>query len=209
MNVLEKIASGIGRSDDLPNKELAGEIIRQNQNQWVEQLIVNLKHKDKNIQSDCIKVLYEIGLQGGNHLIVPYYQDFADLLSSKNNRLVWGAMIALETISGLKTAEVFGHLESVLKAMECGSVITIDNGVGILAKLSADKRFAPKTFPLLLKQLQRCPAKQLPMYAEKAMVAIHSENRATFIALIEKRLPEMNKDSQRSRLKKILKKLQA
>jgi len=43
------------------------------------------------------------------------------------------------------------------------------------------------------------------MYAEKSVKAITSQNKPTFINLIEKRYNEMEKDSQKKRLDKVLK----
>lgn len=150
MGALDLIASTINRRDDEPNKALAKEISRSKRKEWVKELVENLKNKDKNIQSDCIKVLYEIGLGGSAGLIAPYYKEFADLLSSKNNRLVWGAMIAIDTISLEKHHEIFSLLPQLMVTIEKGSVITIDCGVSILAKLSTFKQYTDVTFPLLM-----------------------------------------------------------
>jgi hypothetical protein len=207
MGVLELIASAINRRDDEPNKALAKEIILTQRKEWVNELVVNLKNKDKNIQSDCIKVLYEIGLGVSAELIAPYYKEFADLLSSKNNRLVWGAMIAIDTICLEKHKEVFSILPQLTSAIEKGSVITIDCGVGILAKFSTFKQYSDVTFPLLMNQLRRCPVKQLPMYAEKSEIAVNSANSEQFFELLEDRMREIEKDSQRTRINKIIKRI--
>ena len=207
MGALDLIASKINRRDDEPNKALAKEIILTKRKDWVKELVENLKNKDKNIQSDCIKVLYEIGLGGSADLIAPYYREFADLLASKNNRLIWGAMIAIDTISFEKHNEVFSLLPQLISTIEKGSVITIDCGVGILAKLSTFKQYSDVTFPLLMEQLKRCPVKQLPMYAEKTLIAANSCNTTQFVGLLEERLEEIEKDSQKTRIKKIIKRI--
>src|SRR6266513_422108 len=98
MTVLDKLATALNRRDEVPNQELAKEIVRSNDRRAVKELIENLAHKDKNIQSDCIKVLYEVG-EREPALIAPYYNEFGKLLDSKNNRLVWGAMTALDSIT--------------------------------------------------------------------------------------------------------------
>ncbi|HNW52379.1 MAG TPA: hypothetical protein PKH79_14955 [Prolixibacteraceae bacterium] len=205
MNAMDLLATSLGRNDDVPNQELAKLIIQSNRTDWVEELVANLKHKDKMIQSDCIKVLYEIGERGAAFLIAPYYQTFGELLESKNNRLVWGAMYALDTIASVNPAEIFSILPGICKAIDQGSVITIDGGVSILAKLSAIEAFSETAFPLLAEQLNRCPAKQLPMYAEKSVKNVRAENRSSFIDIIRQRYKEMEKDSQKKRLDKVLK----
>lgn len=207
MTAIDLLATSLNRSDDQPNQELARTIIQSGQHAWVKELTDNLNHRDKAIQSDCIKTLYEIGIQGGAHLIAPYANIFAQLLTSKNNRLVWGAMIALDTIAEVDPGTVFNLLPVLLPALENGSVITIDHGVAILASLSACEEFSSTAFPLLIEQLKRCPAKQFPMYAELSQKVISAQNRLDLISLIETRFQEMERDTQRSRLNKVLKSL--
>ena len=48
-----------------------------------------------------------------------------------------------------------------------GSVITLDSGVEILAKLNLNFKYVNVTEHLLMDQLWKSPIKQLPMYIEK------------------------------------------
>ena len=61
MSAIDYLSTSLNQKDDIPNQELAVEIIRTKRNDWVQELVGLLKHKDKRIQSDSIKVLYEIG----------------------------------------------------------------------------------------------------------------------------------------------------
>jgi len=56
-------------------------------------------------------------------LIVDHVEDFINLLKSRNNRLVWGGMIALGTVADLKPDVIFAHLTEIQKAINTGSVI--------------------------------------------------------------------------------------
>ena len=58
--------------------------------------------KTAKIASDCIKTLYEVGYLKPE-LIAPYVGDFLKLIKSRENRLVWGGMLALSTIAALKS----------------------------------------------------------------------------------------------------------
>jgi len=49
------------RRDDIPNQELAEEIAATRNEPAVREIVARLEDRDKAIQSDCIKVLYEIG----------------------------------------------------------------------------------------------------------------------------------------------------
>jgi hypothetical protein len=204
MTAIDLIATSLNRRDDNPNQDLAIEIIKSKRTDWVKELVDNLKHKDKNIQSDCIKVLYEIGERGSADMIAPYCKDFGDILKSKNNRLVWGSMIALDTITLINPKGVYDLLPMIISTIDNGSVISIDHGVGILAQLSSISDYTETTFPLLIEQLKRCPSKQLPMYSEKSVFAINTVNQNQFVDLIQSRISEMDKDSQKQRLNKVI-----
>src|ERR1044072_1659055 len=122
MSVLHKLASALNRRDEVPNQELACEILRSKDQRAVKELVENLANEDKRIQSDCNKVLYEIGA-GEPALIAPYCREFGKLLDSKNNRLVWGAMTALDSIASSEPKGVFGLLSAILKAAAGDAVI--------------------------------------------------------------------------------------
>ena len=207
MSVIDKLATSLGRKDDVPNQELAKEIAETNNKSAVAELIEILKTAtDKKIQSDCIKTLYEIGYIEPE-LIADFYLYFLELLKNKNNRLVWGAMIALKTISNIRPKEIYDNLIEILDATESGSVITNDNGISILINLSKKKEYLSNTFPLLMEQLKKCEPKQLPMYAERTLPIINAKNKSEFVNLLNERIIELNKESQKKRIEKVLKKL--
>src|SRR5262245_57511213 len=106
MSIVNKLASALDRRDEVPNQELAEAIVRKRDKAAVQELVENLTNKNKNIQSDCIKVLYEIG-EREPALIAEHHDAFGKLLDSSNNRLAWGAMTALDTIAAVKPAAVF------------------------------------------------------------------------------------------------------
>ena len=125
MTVLNKLASALIRRDEVPNQALAHEIVRTSDPDAIGTLVENLWNKNKNIQSDCIKVLYEIGARKPD-LIARYHQEFGKLIESQNNRLVWGAMTALDAIAFQEPKAVRGLLPRILTVAERGSVITRD-----------------------------------------------------------------------------------
>ncbi len=191
----------------MPNQELARRIVRERNAGAVRELVENLNHKNKGIQSDCIKVLYEIG-ESNPDLIAKYYREFGALLESKNNRLVWGAMTALDTIALKEPKGVYSMLAKILAVADSsGSVIARDHAVGILAKLGTLKPYKSNCVALLIGQLQGCPNNQFPMYVEMSVSAIDADNRKRFQQVIEARIPRLDKDSQKKRVAKVLKKL--
>lgn len=206
MSIIKLLSSVRGFSGNNNEIDLAKQIADNNDSAAIRELAENLGNKDKRIQSDCIKCLYETGYLKPE-LIADYSADFLKLLTSKNNRLVWGAMIALATIAGIKHKDIFATLDTIVDTVEAGSVITIDAGVQIYAALLKFDEYYDKVDPLLMEQLTKCPIKQLPQYAEKSVGSIGQKNKEEFVSIIENRLSECEKDSQRKRIEKVLKKL--
>jgi hypothetical protein len=206
MSVLNKLATALNRRDEVPNQELAQEIVRTNDRAAVKELIENLANKDKRLQSDCIKVLYEIG-ERRPALIASYHREFGKLLDSKNNRLVWGAMSALDSITLNKPKEIHALLAKILEVADSGSVITRDHAVSILVKLGTLKQYTDACLPLLLEQLLACPNNQLPMYAEMSLPLVNDKNKAALQKVLTRRLGGLEKESQKKRVAKVLKRL--
>lgn len=207
MSVLNNIAYFQNRRDEVPNQELARELAEFKNEAGIREIAENLWHKNQNVQSDCLKVLYEIGYLNPE-LIAPYAGDFLKLLRHKNNRLVWGSMIALSTIAELKADELYPHAEEIKQVMEQGSVITVDAGVKALAGIaSKSDDYNQAIFPYLIHHLQTCRSKEIPQHAEKTLVAVNAANKEVFIAALEGRLAELT-PPQAARMKKIVKEAQ-
>ena len=204
MSVLEKLACNQNRRDEVPNQELARELAETHNREGVHEIAENLWNKDKNIQADCIKVLYEVGYLVPE-LVTDYAGDFLKLMKSKNNRLAWGAMIALSTIATLKANEIFAHVREIEQVMDKGSVITKDNGVKILALVAAQyESYRREIFPYLLNHLASCRPKDVPQHAEKSLPAVDGQNKAEFIGLLEKRATDLSK-TELARVNKVIK----
>lgn len=206
MSVLDKLAVAFGNRDEKANIELAKEIAANKDKDAVKELVQNLKAKNAAIRSDCIKTLYELGAIDPK-LIEPYDKDFIDLLTSKDNRLQWGAMTALGCIAQVNPSSIYKSLGKIMDAADKGSVITNDHAVRILVTLSSQKKYYEETFPLLLDKLRSCPENQFPMYAEFTLEIINDTNKSAYIHILELRAKEMEKESKKKRIEKILKKL--
>jgi hypothetical protein len=204
---MDRLASALDRRDEAPNVELAEEISRKGDRKAVAELVRNLGNKDQNIRNDCIRVLYEVG-QRDPKMISEFAGEFGRLLESKDNRMVWGAMTALDAICGVAPEDVFELLPRVVATADAGSVITRDHAVGILAKLAGHDKYAGKCAPLLLRQLEACPDNQLPMYAEKSLPSLKLSNGAGFSKVLTKRLKGLRKASQKRRVQNVLDSLQ-
>jgi hypothetical protein len=205
MNIIAQLASSLGRRDEVPNQELAKKIAEDNNESAIQELIENLQHKSVAIQNDCIKVLYEVG-ERKPALIASYASTFLELISHKNNRLQWGAMTSLHAIVRENPKAIYEMLPQIVRAADSGSVITTDYAVKILISLCTFKAYANDAFPLLNEQLLNSPTNQLPMYAELAIPVINDDNKCIFVKTLMSRLDDIEKDTKRQRVEKVIKK---
>ena len=203
MDVITKLATSLDRKDEIPNQELARDLVAEQDKDGIRQLVALLSHTDKCIQSDCIKVLYKIGAIAPE-LIADHGSDFLKLLKSKNNRLQWGSMAALDAMAASDPAFIYNSLTAIIDAAEKGSVITKDHAVNILVQLCAIPLYAEDAFALLMEQLLHSPVNQLPMYAERAMPVIRDDFRERFLAVLKTRLPDVEKAPKRKRLERVM-----
>jgi HEAT repeat protein len=208
MSVLPKLASSLQRNDEVPNQQLALEIVQSEDKAAVQELVENLRNPSKDVQNDCIKVLYEIGAQKP-YLIAEYAEAFVKLLQSRHNRMVWGGMTALGTIVDLKAPELWNHIELIIDATENGSVITQDWGIRVLAALNTKgAMYEQLIFPFLIKFLQGCPSKDVPRHAASVVVAVNRENVGEVLAVLEMRKQALTK-AQAKRMNQVIKQLRA
>lgn len=123
MSVLNRIAAYQNRRDEVSNQELARELAEKKDRKGIREIAQNLWSDNANVKSDRLKVLYEIGYLDPA-LVAGYVDDYLKLLKSRNNRLVWGSMIALSTIAALRADEIYAHLSEIQSTMQAGSAIT-------------------------------------------------------------------------------------
>jgi hypothetical protein len=204
MSVLNRIAASQGRRDEVPNRELARELAQQGDRDGIRELVANLDHLDQNVRSDCLKALYEVGYLRPE-LVADYSGDFLRLLHDRNNRMVWGAMLALSTIAPLRADELFRHRAEIQAAMAEGSVITVDNGIKTLATVAASNAsYRDELFPFLLHHLETCRPKDVPQHSEAVLGAVDAAHADAFVTVLERRMAVMSA-SQAARLRRVIK----
>ena len=208
MSALNKIAYFQGRRDEIPNQELAHELADSGDIAGIREIAENLWNREANIRSDCLKVLYEIGYLKPE-LIAPYADHFLKLLGSRNNRLVWGAMIGLSTVAEIAADEIYPHAAEFQQAMAGGTIITLDAGVLALSRLAAtgdDRRTA--LLPYLLDFLRSCRSSDVPRHAERVLMAVGTDSKDEFVAVLQARLLLLA-SAQAARLKKVMRQAEA
>ena len=133
---------------------------------------------------------------------------FLELLTSKKKRLKFDGMTAILTLTSEKGQDIYEQLPVILAAAEKGSVITKDGAFKILVQLAEEAALKQDMLPLLLEQLKISPSNQFPMYAELVQPVLEGPTKAACIELLKTRVNEMEKESKRKRIQKILKKLE-
>ena len=206
MSAINGIAYYQKRRDEVPNQELAHQLAESEDKAGIHEIAENLWNMNKNIRSDCLKVLYEIGYIRPD-LIADCVNDFLKLLKDKENRMVWGAMIGLATIADLQPHQIWDKIDDVINAVDVGSLITVVWGVKTLAHIAkVNQTYHSRLFPILLNKLQTCIPRDVSMHAESMLVAVDKADTATFLPVLEKRKPELT-GSQLTRLNKVIKKV--
>lgn len=205
-SVAARLACALGRRDERPNVALAELLAAERDTHSIADLVGLLAGSDKAARSDAIKVLYEVGARNPT-LIAPHHSAFAALLTSRENRLVWGAMCALDEIARVDPRAILAALPKITEAADRGSVITRDHAVKALVKLAADPRRAVKVMPWLSEQLRTCPVNQLAMYAELVATITSARHAPQTHAVLSARLAGVTQPAKRARIQLVLKRL--
>lgn len=203
MSAINEISYAVGKRDEISNRLLAQRLASQLDLSGIQEISEHLWDKNVNIQNDCIKVLYEVGMINPD-LISQYFVDFVKLIQSKNNRLVWGAMIALSTFADRKADLLFPYISTIMKVTKGGSVITTDGGIKTLGLIGSVKpEYREVVFPFLLEHLKTCRPKEVPQHSESSLPAVDTGNRQQFIEVLHTRMEDLSTTGL-SRVKKVI-----
>ena len=198
----------MGINNEIPNQELAKELCRTRDTTAILELVQCLFKGSTAMKNDSIKVLYEIG-EAQPELISPYAAEFIELLRSHHNRLVWGAMTALATIADRdpNPGIIIQNIDLIIGVIRKGSVITVDNGISVLAKAgSVNHEYESVVLPFILEHLATCRPREVAQYAERSMVLANSGNQAQLRAVLEKRRDTLTA-AQQTRVRRVIKKV--
>ncbi len=153
MNYINEISFYLNDRSEDSNKRLAARIVNENIEDAVTELVNYLFDKNKTIASDCIAVLYHVGYEKPE-MIVNFSEVFCTLLSNKNNRMVWGGMIALATISEIAPDVIESYIEEILRIFREGSLISQVWAYKTITTISKDSNYYNKYIDFLLDVLE-------------------------------------------------------
>lgn len=205
MKYIKQIAYHKNIRNEIPNQELAKTLADENNADGIKEICEYLKDKNKSVSSDCIKVIYEIGYINPD-LIKSYCELFLELLHSKTNRMVWGAMIALSTIAHLKADTLWNRLDFIIDTIRKGTLITEVAGIKVLVKIAGQKKeYKNIILPTLMEYMEKCRPIDFAARIETILSVIKEEpEKSNFLNIIEIKKKDL-KDSQIKRVNKILK----
>jgi len=190
--ILNRLAYLQTRRDRTPNLDLARDLVAQEDKAGIRKIAQNMNNENKNIHSDCIHVMYEIGIIEPK-LIEPYGEDFIKLLKSRHSHMVSGAMTALAEIAKVNPEFIFKNLDVIKRATKEGDEVTVDAFISALANTaSANEEYNIKILPYLLEHLSTCRPGDLPQHAESMLTAIHEFNKDDFIKILKKRQQKLD-----------------
>jgi hypothetical protein len=196
MTVLDKLAGALDRRDEAPNVDLAQDIVSRRHMAAIAELADAVRSGPTRQANDAIKVLYEIGARDPE-LIAAQCPVFVEALRSSNNRKVWGAMTAIDTVAERRAATLVAELPAIIAAADKGSVIAKDHCNSILVKL-ARSGYGELAVPILVERLRT---------AEEIAPVLTPAARPGFLAVLKDRVGSMMQESKRKRVEKLLAKL--
>jgi hypothetical protein len=205
MTVLDKLAGALDRRDEQPNVALAEEIVARRDMAAIVELAAAVRSGATRQANDAIKVLYEVGARDPA-LIAGQCPVFVEALRSSNNRKVWGAMTAIDTVAERRAATLVAELPAIIAAADKGSVIAKDHCNSILVKL-ARAGYGELAVPILVERLRTAAPNQFPTYAEAIAPVLTPETRPGFLAVLKERIGRIAQESKRKRIEKVMAKL--
>jgi hypothetical protein len=205
MTVLDKLAGALDRRDEQPNVALAEEIVARRDMAAIVELAAAVRSGATRQANDAIKVLYEVGARDPE-LIAGQCPIFVEALRSSNNRKVWGAMTAIDTVAERRAATLVAELPAIIAAADKGSVIAKDHCNSILVKL-ARAGYGELAVPILVERLRTAAPNQFPTYAEAIAPVLTPETRPGFLAVLKERIGRIAQESKRKRIEKVMSKL--
>lgn len=206
MSIITKLATNVGRRDEAPNIALAKSIAAQRDVDAVSELVEILQRAHRDLQSDAIKTLYEIGYCVPE-LLSPHAAVFLLFLQHPFNRLVWGSMRALHVLTPLMPDFIYQHLGEILTAADRSTVVAKDCAAGILTLLVQHAPHKNEASELLLDLIRQSPENQFPTYAENAAAVLSDTFKVALADILQERLPTIGSPTKQKRVAILLKKI--
>lgn len=149
-------------------------------------------------------MLYEIGYINPS-LIIKYTDSFLELTKDKNNRMVWGSMIALWTVAKTEYIKINDNFDELVSVIEKGSVITQDAGLKMFAVIAGKlPETRTKILNFVLQIIRNCKPRDVYKYSVDFFQFATNEEMKKFVEAIEEIKPLMN-ENQKKKIERLFK----
>ncbi len=206
MHVVSQLASSLDRRDEEPNIALAEKLASEGDTASIAILVDLLSTGTKALKHDAIKTLYETA-ERRPELLAPHVDTFLEVLRSKDNRMVWGAMSALAALAAVTPEKLMSEINAILEIADRASVISKDKAMALLATLNSDPRYHDILMPVIFTRLANAATNQTPMYAELTAPSLLQDDIPRFEEIVRTRIAEIPQPAKKARLEKLLRKL--
>jgi len=183
VGIVDELASSLGRRGEGPNFRVAESLADEPDAEALADLIDTLVSGPAPLAGDAAAALQKLA-ELDPAQVAPHTAAIAGMLTSKNNRLVWGAATILHAVAIARPAAVRPHVHQLMRAVAAGSVITQDHGVGALAA-TGDRAALDFAFA----HLRTCGWHYVPLRAERVAPFV-GDRWPEFRDAVESRLPE-------------------
>lgn len=175
----------MGQRDHGPNVRRAESLTADPNPEAVAELVDVLGSDSVALIGDATKALYELAVRDPAQ-VAPHTDAVAALLHSPINRLVWGGVTVLHAISEHAPEALIPLVGPLIEAVDSGSVITQDHGVGALAATGD-----PAALDYALNHLRSCDAGHVPLRSEHVAPYV-GDRTQEFHDIVESRLAEQS-----------------
>lgn len=159
------------------------------------------------VASSAIKAIYECGYLAPT-LLAPHLPRFRALLDSRNNRMVWGGMIAIWCVARAEPEAVWAHREHLEAALRNGTVITQMSAVQALCAVAASDTAKAGALQAWFEEvLETIGSKQL-LGAAELILPVATERKHLVGSLLD-RGDELTTTAARKRLQRLLRRYPA
>jgi len=115
------------------SKEIAREIVKENNIQKINYLITNLHQPE--IELDLIHLIYEISLIKPE-LIVDYFDDIAICLNSNNSNVHKFTLLTFSNLANKKSENIWDCRDRICDIITAGDVLVLESGLSLFLEMA-------------------------------------------------------------------------
>ncbi len=196
MGITDALSYSLGRRDQEANIRVGERLAAEPDPSAVAELVATLDAEEGTLAGDASKALEELALRDSAQ-VAPHAAAIARHLASSDNRMVWGVTTVMRAVALKYPDAVAPHVGALIAAVNTGSVITQDHGIGALAATGD-----PAALDYAIKHVRDCGPTHVALRGERIAPYV-GDRMPEFRDVLESRLPEVT-DSAARRIRTLL-----